>query len=149
MSELIEFLETPPSRSPVSPFIDVLCEAQGLLSPADRDRLRALVPPETDALAHLDLKDEVAQQIRMVRAMRNSLFYPDGRPKSTTTAKDARDILTSAQSLLSLLVRLQEKIDRDDRLRRIEMACVQAVKVLPSEAQDAFFTQLEGLLEAA
>lgn len=96
--------------------------------------------------AEFDLSDEVNQQIRAVRALRNHVLDESGNIKDGSGPRDVKEMIASSNTLLSSLMKFHDKIINQNRMRLIEQATVEAVKTLPTENQEIFFQKLqEGL----
>lgn len=97
--------------------------------------------------ANFDLKAEVAQQIRSVRAMRNQVMDSAGRVNEGMQPRDVKELVTASTTLLKMLVNVHEQVINFDRMKAVEDATVEAIKTLPQEAQNAFFEELDRRLE--
>lgn len=136
--------------------IQVTREAQDAFE-ALRDRLQYLNAPDQRELQRLlstelqldgddfdhefDLQEEVNAQLRMLRSLRSRA------DRENLSVRETRDVLSSASTLIQMLIKEQEKVVNIDRLRTIEKAVVEAVQTLPQEQQDIFLKNLEGKLD--
>ena len=113
------------------------------------DALTLFVPREKqiEYSADFDFAEEVGQQIAAVRAMREKVMDPSGQIKDEYSARDVKEVLASSTTLLSTLMRFHEKIVSIDRQRAIEQATVEAIRSLPDEQQEKFFSVLEDQLQ--
>lgn len=116
------------------------------LSSPDQQELKHLLIAELDEDVEdfdheFDLKEEINGQLRMLRTMRSRA------ERETLSTREMKETLTAASSLISMLIKEQEKVLNIDRLRTIERAVVEAVKTLPTDAQEAFLTFLEDKLD--
>ena len=93
-----------------------------------------------------DLSEEIGRQIAMVRALRDMVLDPTWRIREEYSARDAKEVISSASTLLTTLMRFHEKIVQIDRQKAIEVATIEAIKTLPEEVQERFFGKLEELL---
>lgn len=97
--------------------------------------------------AAFSLADEVNAQIRMVRALRATILDEDGAIIQGSSARDAKEVISSSSTLLTSLMKFHEKIINQDRMRLIEQATIEAIKTLPDEQQEKFFSYLSEKLE--
>lgn len=96
--------------------------------------------------ADFDLASEVNEQIKVVRALRKKVLDENGDIAEGYGARDAKELVASANTLLGNLMKFHDKIINQNRMRLIEQATVEAVKTLPDEQQEVFFSKLqEGL----
>jgi hypothetical protein len=129
------------------------------LSPAQRDRLiRALypvgeVPPPLDVPksseygADFNLADEVWQQILAVKAVRE-LVVEDGKICDGFSARDAKDVVTAGNTLLTSLMRYHKEIVSMDRLRRLERSIIEVLEECSPEVRKQVMARLEEKLSA-
>lgn len=104
------------------------------------------IPIDPQYGADFDLAGEVNEQIKAVRALRSMVISEDGKIADGYTARDAKELIASANTLLGSLMKFHDKIINQNRMRLIEQAAIEAVKTLPEEQQELFFTKLqEGL----
>lgn len=92
----------------------------------------------------VDLDEELAKQLAEAIAFRDTLLLN----KEAYNPKDVTDAIKTVNTLLSQLVKLREQVQNMDRMRRFEEAVVEAVKELPKEAKDRFFSRLESIMPA-
>jgi hypothetical protein len=130
------------------------------LSLAQRDRLvRALypegeIPPPLDLPrspneygADFDLADEVWQQILAVKAVREQVVE-DGKIKDGFSARDAKDVVTAGNTLLTSLMRYHKEIVSMDRLRRLERSVIEVLEESSPEVRQQVMSRLEEKLSA-
>ena len=99
--------------------------------------------------ADFDLVQEMNDQIRVVRALRNKVIDPEtGAIKGDHSARDAKELIGSSNTMLASLMKFHDKIVNQDRVRAIEHATIEVVKTLPKESQEKFFEALEQALAA-
>lgn len=99
--------------------------------------------------ADFNLSDEVNSQIRVVRSLRNMIMDQEtGAIKEGHSARDAKELISSSNTMLASLMKFHDKIINQDRIRAVEQATIEAVKDLPQESQDRFFDRLEAALES-
>jgi len=93
--------------------------------------------------ANFDLAEEVNEQIKAVRALRDMIMDENGQIKDGHTPRDAKELISSSNTLLGSLMRFHDKIINQNRMRLVEQATVEAVKTLPEEQQEVFFETLQ------
>ncbi len=105
--------------------------------------------PDPGYGADFDLAEEVNAQIRVVRSLRNMIVDPEtGAIREGHSARDAKELIGSGNTMLASLMKFHDKIINQDRVRAMEQATIEAVKDLPQPAQDKFFNKLEDALAA-
>lgn len=88
-----------------------------------------------------DLQVEITQQLRLLREMRTRAM------SEGSSVREMKEVMTGASSLITTLIREQEKVINMDRLRYVEQAVVECLKTLPDDVQQAFMKKMEGLLD--
>lgn len=83
---------------------------------------------ETTGSDTLDLRQEVFDQIHLLKSIRGHLFAIDGSPKIATDFKDIRAYLTSSSQLLHMLQKFEEALNTDADFARIELAIERAME---------------------
>ena len=66
-----------------------------------------------------------------------------------TPANQKAQVANSVVSTLAQLVKMQEDLRRDERLKRIESVLLEVIKTLPEETKAAFFEEYERRAEMA
>ena len=97
--------------------------------------------------ASFDIKEEIQAQIVAVRALRNSVM-PGGVVRPGLPAREIKEAVSASSTLLSSLMKHHEKVLSMDRQRAIELAVTDAVRSLPDEQRETFFSLLEENLSA-
>ena len=80
----------------------------------------------------LDLRQEVFQQIRLLKKIREHLFAADGRLKIGTEFKDVRSYMSSSTQLLTMLQKFEEALKTDADFAKVELALENAMEEIPS-----------------
>ena len=80
----------------------------------------------------LDLRQEVFQQIRLLKKIREHLFAADGRLKIGTEFKDVRSYMSSSTQLLPMLQKFEEALKTDADFAKVELALENAMAEIPS-----------------
>ena len=97
-----------------------------------------------DDIGELDLEQELVGQYREVKALM-SVVIDD----MDTPANQKAQVANSVVSTLAQLVKMQEDLRRDERLKRIESVLLEVIKTLPEETKAAFFEEYERRAEMA
>ena len=156
MSSLDHFLNKSepahvPQRDPedeLQDAITTLALHHRLLTDEQVQTIRSLLPDTEEFDSEFDVKDEVTQQIRVIRALRASLMTPGGKLRSDISAKDMKEIIGPSTTLLNTLMKYQEKIISHDRQMAMERAVVEAMEGMSEEVKERFFSKLDELLES-
>jgi len=82
----------------------------------------------------LDMLREVKEQMIFIQALRQNVV---GR-LSTLATRDLKDLITTTNSVFSMLTRLQAQIVNQDQVLRLQNATLAAISALPVEAQQEF-----------
>ncbi len=90
----------------------------------------------TDESLSVNLRDEVFQQMNLLRALRKELFFRNGMPRPDTEASEIRGYLSSSLQLLNLLNKFEDALKTDADVRVIEAAVEEALAVI-SEHPDS------------
>lgn len=93
--------------------------------------------------ADFDLAKEMNEQIRVVRALRNMLTDEDGNIVKGTSPREAKELISTSGTMLQNLMKFHDKIMNTDRMRMIEQATIAAVKTMPVDQQEIFYSHLE------
>lgn len=83
--------------------------------------------------ANYDIKEEVENLIKSVRALQNTVMDDSGRIRSGITPKEMREVVTSTSTLMTLLMKSHEKLLSMDRIRALEQATVETLRQLGGE----------------
>lgn len=94
----------------------------------DKQEQPGFVGGEPTGSDTLDLRQEVFDQIHLLKSIRGHLFAVDGAPKIATDFKDIRAYLTSSSQLLNMLQKFEEALNTDADFARIELAIERAME---------------------
>jgi hypothetical protein len=86
-------------------------------------------------LADLNLTQELVLQFKQAKNLLDDIL-----DDSEIASNQKSAVLNSATSILSAIAKAQEQIYSAERLKTIEAATIKALKTLPLEAQEAFFS---------
>lgn len=125
-----------------------------------------LVPEQVEALTELlhenypdiasaaaygpdfDLTSEVNTQLALVYAMRDQMINPTThRLNDGFTTREAKELITASNTLMTTLTRSHEKIINAERQRAIEEAVISYASSLEEEEKEKFLRGLEEELE--
>ena len=115
--------------------VEAIMPAVEAMSESDLQELRHQVDLRLFLdLGQLNLAEELALQFRQSKALLNEIAHD----KSITTSQKAQ-ILNSARSQLSDIVKQQAEVWNMERLKKYEVAFVKASNALTAEAKVLFF----------
>ena len=94
-----------------------------------------------------DLKDEISRQITAVRALQN-MVITNGRVVDGVSAREVKDTVATANSMIGTLMRHHEELMSMDRRRAIEQSTVEVLQEMGGgELVDRFVTLMEERLK--
>lgn len=129
----------------IDQIITMLEDNKSFISPGNMKRLSDLVGKQTSSpqikSGDLDLLAEARELHDLVRTMRNTLTSEGGDVSEITK------LVSASSTLYGLITKYQQDHLNMDRIRKIELATIEAVKTLDAEAQSIFFGELERLLK--
>ncbi len=105
-----------------------------------RASIDALLP--STALRDMDLEKEMVLQYHRVVALQTRVLGDDRTP-----ANQLAQVSNVVASTLQQLVKMQTDVRRDEQLKLIEVALLEAIQDLPQEAKDSFFARYEKVAE--
>jgi len=88
--------------------------------------------------------DEVHQQYRLVEKIRTQVVSDDGMILPDTTVKDLSALIGALNSLISVYIRSEQKLNKLQEEANLREAVLEALKELPPEAREVFFKKLDG-----
>lgn len=136
IDELLEALETH-KRFMTDAQVYTLAQMVRTMAPEEADP-EALVP--ADQVMN-GLMNEIQQQLQYVTKLRQSITT------RTSSSQEVKNMVQATSSLFTMLTKMNTEITNQDRLRKVELATIEAIKTLPELNQQEFFTELERLLE--
>lgn len=121
--------------------------ADSPLADLPHDELRALraeidrvLPPNT--MDSLNLESELVEQFLQVKGLQTKALNDANIPLNQRSQLAGQVAGTLAQ-----LVKMQIDLQRDERLKKIELALVEAVQTLADDAKDRFFVEYEKIAQ--
>lgn len=143
--------ENPYSYERIVAAVDTLCRQTQHLRDEDKHRLYdALrvkpIDDEKEATLEHSLTELMRSQIRSAEALRAQYYYENGQLKPDVSGRDAKEALNACQSIITTLQKQMEKMNRQERLMRLERALITAGNTLEGEAKKIFLAQLKEIL---
>lgn len=164
------------SHAPVSPFyqdpdpgqslcsqdleehIEALVAFRHLLTQPQRDTLWRLLHSQKEAGrketgepveygADFDLEEEITEQIRAVRAVREACVDPAGRVKDGTSVREVKEVVSAGSTLLTSLMRHHTQVVNLGRIRNLERAVVDVLREEDPGLRDRVLQKFEERLE--
>lgn len=111
---------------------------------------RELTQPKEDGpeySADFSIAEEISLQLAAVQAMRSHIF-PDGRMRSDTNIREAKDVLTTCNQMIKTLMESHGRIMNMERMRAVESATVEVLIELGDDLKEKFLTLLAARLES-
>ena len=90
----------------------------------------------------IDLPTLVKEQLQAALSLRRSYFTSSGKLLDTSSAREAKDALSSVQQVVSVLIKQQESLDRHARLFKMENILIQCAGDLPEDVKQEFLNQV-------
>lgn len=101
-----------------------------------RARIDALLPPKR--LDEMDLEAEILTQYHQAKALLGKVLGDAGVPTNQKA-----QVANSCTTILDQLLKMQTKLYSAERIKSIEQALIKAVRTLPAETQEQFFTEYQ------
>lgn len=127
----------------VEPYVRGLEAKARYLDDTQIERLKDLLRPlftGADALEDpdsldttFDLREEIMAHVRAVRYIRQQIFTPDSRINTAADIGDLKAFVGTVSSLLTLLMKYQEGLEREQRMVQVEKAVVDALREFDEE----------------
>ena len=135
----------PSTTSSVDGAISVIAMSVDSLS---RDHIHTLLSilPEREGSAPesaYDFSRELSEQMQLVKALRRSVLNPNGTFNSNTTARETKEAVTAATSLMQTIIRHQNNMQNFERQSAMEQAVIIAMREAPEDIRNLFFETLE------
>lgn len=105
-----------------------------------RASIDALLPASN--LSEMNLEGELVRQYYRVVALQTRTLGDERTP-----ANQLAQVSNVVASTLQQLVKMQMDVRRDEQLKLIEVALLEAIQDLPQEAKDSFFARYEKIAE--
>lgn len=98
--------------------------------------------------ADFDLAQEVGEQIKAVRAIRQQVMNTDGSVAEGMTPRDMKEVVSSGTTLLSSLMKFHKEVINMDRLRKLEQAIIDVLMEEDEDLKNRVVAKLEERLRA-
>jgi ABC-type amino acid transport substrate-binding protein len=98
--------------------------------------------------ADFDLAQEVGEQIKAVRAVRQQVMTADGSVAEGMTPRDMKEVVTSGTTLLGSLMKFHKEVINMDRLRKLEQAVIDVLMEEDEDLKNRVLAKLEERLGA-
>ena len=108
-----------------------------------RNEIDKLLPP-LQTVGDLNLEVELVEQYQKTKDLMDSVTLDEGVP-----VNQRAQVCNAVVTALQQLVKLQEDLKKQETLKIMEACLIDAVKVLPQVAKDAFFIEYERLAAKA
>jgi hypothetical protein len=107
-------------------------------------RLRGEIEQRLPALAlkDLDLEKELVLQFLASQRLQAKVLT-----QADTPANQKAQVANALASSLAALAKFQTEVHSSERMKRIEIALIDAINLLPNEAKEAFLTAYAAILE--
>jgi len=95
-----------------------------------------------------NLRDEMATQLQMVRAVRSSILNAQGGVRETTTVGEVKSVLDASMKLSQMLTKANKEIINIERIQAVEAAFLEVVSGFKEDEQKEFVEVLERRMKA-
>ena len=100
--------------------------------------------PEQGSLKSLDLDAELYNAYAKAKN-----YLADVQSDEDIPPNQVAQVFNTISAILKEIVKMQTKLHNAERVKKLEAAMIQAIKLAPLESQQAFLEQYETLLKAA
>ena len=100
--------------------------------------------PEQGSLKNLDLDAELYNAYAKAKN-----YLADVQSDESIPPNQLAQLMNTISAILKEIVKMQTELHNAERVKKLEAAMIQAIKLAPLEAQQAFLEQYETLLKAA
>ncbi len=98
--------------------------------------------------ASFDIRQEIEQQIMLVRAMRQNVLTEGGRIKTDIPAREVKEVVSSSNTMIASLMKYMEQIVSMGRLMQVEKAVISTLEDIDPAIKEQFLKKLAENLEA-
>lgn len=92
----------------------------------------------------VEIIEEVKEQLKMVRHIRKSIMSMGDK----ANPKELQSLVSTSSTLFATLTKYSNDIENQEKVKKIESATLEALKLLESEVQEVFFDALTKYLSA-
>ena len=100
--------------------------------------------PEQGSLKNLDLDAELYNAYAKAKN-----YLADVQSDEQVPPNQLAQLMNTISAILKEIVKMQTELHNAERVKKLEAAMIQAIKLAPLESQQAFLEQYETLLKAA
>jgi hypothetical protein len=90
------------------------------------------------SLKEMNLEEELVEQYLTVKALQEKVLSGEG-----VSPSQLAQVANQVVGTLSRLVKMQIDLERDEQMKKIEEALLEAVQTLPEKTREAFFNDYE------
>ena len=140
-------------RQRIEEVLTDLHSVSSALTLADRTRIHSMLNIEDmtytpgEIRANMDV-DEVTRQYLLVLKIRNMVLDPNQQIAKGDDVKALSSLVSSINSLISLWIRSQEKVDHMREVSHMREAVIAAISEQSAEVREIFFAKLKELENA-
>ena len=98
--------------------------------------------PEQGSLKSLNIDEELYMTYAKAKN-----FLVDVQMGDETPANQVAQVFNTISGILKEIVKMQTELYSAERVKKLEAAMITALKLVPEEAQESFFTEYEKLLK--
>jgi len=122
---------------------------EAILTPKHRNSLAKLSEEDGSLVAGEYGINEVQEQYKLVEKIRRQVLTDTGKIMEGCNLKDLSALTSSLNSLISVYIRSQEKLNKMQEEANLRDAVAEALKTLPEEAREVFFSTLNNFTRKA
>ena len=100
--------------------------------------------PEQGSLKNLDLDAELYNAYAKAKN-----YLADVQSDDQVPANQLAQLMNTISAILKEIVKMQTELHNAEKVKKLEAAMIQAIKLAPLESQQAFLEEYETLLKAA
>lgn len=127
--------------------VDFLLENRKYIEPGQLDALRSLCNLPIGTSDAVDMRDEVEQQLLLVKGMRERMLERNRSEPNKFDTREFKDLVASSTTLLSMLTKMHDQILNQSRVKALSAALHAAIKDLEPGRQQIFTDHLREILE--
>ena len=98
--------------------------------------------PEQGSLKNLDLDAELYNAYAKAKN-----YLADVQSDDQVPANQVAQVFNTISAILKEIVKMQTELHNAERVKKVEAAMIQAIKLAPLESQQAFLVQYEAILK--
>ena len=98
--------------------------------------------PEQGSLKNLDLDAELYNAYAKAKN-----YLADVQSNDQVPANQLAQLMNTISAILKEIVKMQTELHNAERVKKLEAAMIQAIKLAPLESQQAFLVQYEAILK--